>query len=96
MACLSDGLQPFPPEKTYERKPRRKTRKDRYDPKTAPERQEFKKRTSKAAKKPRSEKVKKRKHGKRGLEDQFTAPNVSEDRLTVRMYPHYMCMSRDS
>ncbi|EER25855.1 hypothetical protein CPC735_042990 [Coccidioides posadasii C735 delta SOWgp] len=69
------------PEKTYEKKPRRKTRKDRYDPKDAAK-------THKAAKfaenttSSRPEKTK-CKRGKKLLEDQFVAPNVSQQRITL-------------
>lgn len=77
------GLQ-YLPGKTYEKKLRRKTRKDRYDPKKTPiQHGPGKGGASDGMKKPRDAKVKKRRHGRRGLEDQFIAPNVSQNRLTV-------------
>lgn len=74
----------FPPEKTFERKPRRKTRKDRYYPR----RQETAEGgAGEKTRKSRDARLKKRRHGRKGLEDQFMAPNVSQNRLTVRRRP---------
>ena len=72
---------PEKPTKSYERRPRRKTREDRYELK---ERTSEKKRAAKkdGEKKHRSRK-RKRKSGAVLMHD-FTAQNVSHERLTVR------------
>ncbi|EEP82766.1 predicted protein [Uncinocarpus reesii 1704] len=67
----------------YEKQPRRKTRKDRYDPKEASRNRDQSKVARNENKKFRNTKRVKRKHGKRLLEDQFVAPNVSQKRLTL-------------
>lgn len=68
--------------KTYERKPRRKTRQDRYEPKDAAARVQQTNRDDKDGREPSSRK-RKRKGGKTRPEDAFQAPNVSQGRLTV-------------
>ena len=79
--CSSASHTSPPPIKTYERRPRRKTREDRYEPKQvrkAKEKSATKKEPGKKDKKWR----RKESSGAALLHD-FKAPNVSHDRLTV-------------
>ncbi|KAI1976722.1 hypothetical protein LOZ53_006231 [Ophidiomyces ophidiicola] len=72
------------PRGRYEKKSRRKTREDRYIPKDIA-RDKYSTSSAKgpSVKKPQKTKHSKRKHGK-NLEEEFTAANVSQGRLTVR------------
>ncbi|KAI1945546.1 hypothetical protein LOZ12_002335 [Ophidiomyces ophidiicola] len=72
------------PRGRYEKKSRRKTREDRYIPKDIA-RDKYSTSSAKgpSVKKPQKTKLSKRKHGK-NLEEEFTAANVSQGRLTVR------------
>ena len=72
--------------KSYERRPRHKTREDRYKIKN-----DTMRRTKKLVRSSKDNRATdKRRHGKKlggALMKEFTAPNVSNDRLTVRIHP---------
>lgn len=78
-SSVTDCL-PKKPAKTYERRPRHKTRDDRYEKKQKKERAKTKAR--KAAKKGDKRKLKARSGA--APTHEFTAKNVTQDRLTVR------------
>ena len=81
---LETTAKPDPPMKnprTYEKKPRHKTREDRYELK----RNRMKKPSTKAAETTSRSKNKRKERSGAALSHSFTAKNVEPDRLTVRI-----------
>lgn len=88
------SVSPEKPAKSYERRPRHKTRGDRYEIKQAKETKKRKKEKieKKAKKAHAAKKDRKRNRGEKSgaaLMHNFTARNVTRDRLTVRYSDAY-------
>ncbi|KAL8753786.1 MAG: hypothetical protein Q9184_005320 [Pyrenodesmia sp. 2 TL-2023] len=77
---------PEKPAKTYERKPRHKTREDRYDLKQDNKRSRTRKGHNKVEKHPNKKRKKRKEKSGAALMHDFSARNIESERLTVRPY----------